>query len=49
MLEKMQPFAEGVPLIQEQLADQPAYPHLPYLQADAADLSQQFSQDGAKD
>ncbi len=40
--EKMQPFAPGVPLIQEQLADQPDYPHLPYLQADAADLSQQF-------
>lgn len=42
--EKMQAFAEGVPLIQEQLADQPDYPHLPYLQADAADLAQQFKQ-----
>lgn len=42
--EKMQAFAEGVPLIQEQLGDQPDYPHLPHLQADAADLSQQFKQ-----
>lgn len=42
--EKMQAFAEGVPLLQKQLADQPDYPHLPYLQADAADLSQQFEQ-----
>ncbi len=41
--EKMQPFAPGVPLIQEQLANQPDYPHLTYLHADAADLSQQFS------
>lgn len=40
--EKMQAFAEGVPHITEQLADQPDYPHLPYLQADAADLAQQF-------
>lgn len=44
VLEKMQSFAEGVPLIHEQLTDQPDYPHLPYLQADAADLSQQFKQ-----
>ena len=42
--EKMQAFAEGVPLIQEQLANQPEYPHLPYLQADAADLSQQINE-----
>lgn len=41
--EKMQPFAPGVPLIQEQLVNQPDYPHLPYLQADAANLSDQFS------
>lgn len=41
--EKMLAFAAGVSLIQEQLANQPNYPHLPYLQADAADLSQQFS------
>lgn len=40
--EKLQAFAPGVKLIHEQLADQPDYPHLPYLQADAADLSQQF-------
>ncbi|WP_420631943.1 tetratricopeptide repeat protein [Candidatus Leptofilum sp.] len=40
--EKMQAFAEGVPLVQEQLSNQPDYPHLPYLQADAADLSKQF-------
>ncbi|MBK8900927.1 MAG: tetratricopeptide repeat protein [Anaerolineaceae bacterium] len=40
--EKMQAFAEGVPLIREQLVDQPDYPHLPLLQADTADLSQQF-------
>ena len=40
--EKMQAFAEGVPLVQAQLADQPDYPHLPYLQKDAEDLSQQF-------
>ncbi|MAU01913.1 MAG: hypothetical protein CL608_32650 [Anaerolineaceae bacterium] len=40
--EKMQAFAPGVPLIQEQLANQPDYPHLPYLQADAADLAEQF-------
>jgi tetratricopeptide (TPR) repeat protein len=41
--EKMQAFAPGVPLIQEQLANQPDYPHLSHLQADAADLAQQFS------
>jgi uncharacterized protein HemY len=41
--EKMQAFAPGVPLIQEQVANQPDYPHLPYLQADAIELSQQFS------
>jgi hypothetical protein len=41
--EKMQAFAPGVPLIQEQIANQPDYPHLPTLQADAADLAQQFS------
>jgi tetratricopeptide (TPR) repeat protein len=41
--EKMQAFAPGVPLIQEQLANQPDYPHLPHLQADVADLAQQFS------
>ena len=40
--EKMQAFAPGLALIQEQLANQPDYPHLPFLQADAADLSQQF-------
>lgn len=40
--EKMQAFAEGAPLIQQQLVDQPDYPHLPYLQKDAEDLSQQF-------
>lgn len=41
--EKMQAFAPGMPLIQEQLTNQPDYPHLPYLQADAADLSQQLN------
>ncbi len=41
--EKMQNFAPGVPLIQEQLTNQPDYPHLPALQADANDLAQQFS------
>ncbi len=40
--EQMQSFAAGVASIQEQLKNQPDYPHLPYLQADAADLSQQF-------
>ena len=40
--EKMQAFAEGVPLVQGQLVNQPDYPHLPYLQKDAEDLSQQF-------
>lgn len=40
--EKMQAFVDGVPLVQAQLADQPDYPHLPYLQKDAEDLSQQF-------
>ncbi|WP_420643046.1 tetratricopeptide repeat protein [Candidatus Leptofilum sp.] len=41
--EKMQAFADSVPLVQEQVANQPAYPHLPYLQNDAASLSQQFA------
>jgi hypothetical protein len=41
--EKMQAFVPGLALIQEQLANQPNYPHLTYLQADATDLSQQFS------
>jgi tetratricopeptide (TPR) repeat protein len=40
--EKMQAFAEGVSLVQVQLADQPDYPHLPDLQKDAEDMSQQF-------
>jgi Tfp pilus assembly protein PilF len=40
--EKMQAFAPGVSLIQEQLANQPDYPHLPFLQADANDLAEQF-------
>ncbi|MCP4420915.1 MAG: tetratricopeptide repeat protein [Chloroflexi bacterium] len=40
--EKMQNFVPGVSLIEEQLAGQPNYPHLPYLQADATDLKQQF-------
>jgi Tfp pilus assembly protein PilF len=40
--EKMQAFAEGVPLVQAQLTNQPDYPHLPYLQKDAEDLRQQF-------
>ncbi|MCB9008857.1 MAG: tetratricopeptide repeat protein [Ardenticatenaceae bacterium] len=40
VLEKMQAFAPGVPLIQAQLVNQPDYPHLGYLQADAAELSQ---------
>lgn len=40
--EKMQAFVDGVPLIEAQLTDQPDYPHLPYLQADLADLRQQF-------
>ncbi len=40
--EKMQAFAEGVQLVQAQLADQPDYPHLPYLKKDVEDLSQQF-------
>jgi tetratricopeptide (TPR) repeat protein len=31
-------FADGLPTLQRQLADQPDYPHLPYLQADLADL-----------
>ena len=43
--EKMQNFASGVPLIQEQLADQPEYPHLAFLREDAADLKKQFNQD----
>jgi hypothetical protein len=41
--EKMQAFAPGVPLIQEQLTNQPDYPHLPYLQADVANLAQQIN------
>lgn len=39
--EKMQIFAPGVPLIEAQLANQPDYPHLAYLRADALDLSKQ--------
>ncbi len=39
---KMQTLAPGVPLLQAQLAEQPDYPHLAYLQADTADLSKQF-------
>ena len=41
--EKMQPFAPGVSLIQDNLANQPDYPHLHYLVKDAADLGKQFS------
>ncbi|GJM40990.1 MAG: hypothetical protein DHS20C20_12720 [Ardenticatenaceae bacterium] len=41
--EKMHAFAEGVELVQEQLENQPDYPHLSYLKKDAADLSKQFS------
>ncbi|MEZ4590517.1 MAG: tetratricopeptide repeat protein [Chloroflexota bacterium] len=40
--EKMQAFVDGVPLVEAQLANQPDYPHLPHLQADLADLRQQF-------
>lgn len=38
----MQNFAPGVPLIKAQLAEQPNYPHLEFLRADWADLSEQF-------
>ncbi|MFZ1396498.1 MAG: tetratricopeptide repeat protein [Candidatus Promineifilaceae bacterium] len=40
--EKMQAFVDGVPLLETQLGNQPDYPHLPHLQADLADLRQQF-------
>lgn len=39
---KMQKFAEGLPYLQEQLAQQPETPHLPLIRADLADLAQQI-------
>lgn len=38
---KMQKFAEGLPLLQEQLVQQPETPHLSLIRADLADLAQQ--------
>lgn len=38
---KMQKFAEGLPLLQEQWAQQPETPHLPLIRADLDDLTQQ--------
>jgi hypothetical protein len=37
----MQKFAAGLPLLQEQLAQQPQTPHLPLMRADLDDLAQQ--------
>ncbi len=39
---KMQKFAEGLPLLQEQLAYQPETPHLPHQRADLHNLAQQL-------
>ncbi len=39
---KMQKFAEGLPLLQEQLAQQPETPHLPLVRADLSDLARQI-------
>ncbi|VAW30925.1 hypothetical protein MNBD_CHLOROFLEXI01-3815 [hydrothermal vent metagenome] len=47
--EQMQNFAPGVPLIEAQLEEQPEYPHLANLRADALDLSKQFNNDFTKD
>ncbi len=37
--DKMQKFSEGLPLLQTQLAQQPDTPHLPFQQADLAELA----------
>jgi hypothetical protein len=37
--ETMQKFAPGLRVLQTQLGQQPATPHLPFLQADLADLA----------
>ena len=42
--QQMAKFRDGLPLIQKQLENQPPYPHLELMRADAADLAQRLSQ-----
>ena len=42
--EKLQKFEEGLPIVQEQTATLPNYAHKPLLEADVADLEQQFKE-----
>ena len=42
--QQMAKFRDGLPLIKKQLENQPAYPHLEQMRADAGDLEQRLSQ-----
>ncbi|MDX1415393.1 MAG: tetratricopeptide repeat protein [Candidatus Promineifilaceae bacterium] len=42
--QQMLKFRDGLPLIKKQLANQPSYPHLDQMRADAADLERRLSE-----